>query len=184
MRRIEFPVEGLSDGVVRVRVIADADLPAITEACRDPAIARYTTVPDPYEPHHAREWQQRTAAGMASGTEVGGVIADVQTDEVLGSVGLHAIDPATGRCAGGYWVAPQARGRGVAARGLRLLCEYGTSELGIARIELWIEPENVGSQRVAEVVGFRREGLMRSFMRIGGRRRDMLMYSLLPADLR
>ena len=184
MRRIEFPVEGLSDGVVRVRVIADADLRAITKACRDPAIARYTTVPNPYETHHAREWQQRTAAGMASGTEIGGVIADARTDRLLGSVGLHGIDPATGRCAGGYWVAPEARGRGVATRGMRLLCGYATAELGIARIELWIEPENVASRRVAEAVGFRREGLMRSFMRIGGRRRDMLMYSLLPGDLR
>jgi RimJ/RimL family protein N-acetyltransferase len=184
MRRIEFPVEGLTDGVVRVRVIADADLPAITDACQDPEIARYTTVPSPYQRHHAREWQQRAAAGMAAGTDVGAVVADADTDEVLGSVGLHAIDPATGRCAGGYWVAPQERGRGIATRGMRLLCGYAARELGVDRIELWIEPENVASQRVAEAVGFRREGLMRSFMPIQGLRRDMLMYSLLPNDLR
>src|SRR5262245_25358488 len=183
MRPIEFPVEGLADDAVRVRLIADCDLDAIAAACRDPEIARYTTVPSPYERHHAREWQQRSAAGMAAGTDVGAVVVDVQTDELLGSVGLHAIDPSTGRCAGGYWVAAEARGRGAASRGMRLLCEYAR-ELGVARIELWIEPENLPSQRVAEAVGFRREGLMRSFMPIQGRRRDMLMYSLLADDLR
>jgi RimJ/RimL family protein N-acetyltransferase len=36
---------------------------------------------------------------------------------------------------------------------------------------------------VAEAVGFHREGLLRSFMHVGGERRDMLMYSLLPNDL-
>jgi RimJ/RimL family protein N-acetyltransferase len=183
MRPIEFPVEGLTDGIVRVRLIADADLPAITEACQDPEITRYTTVPNPYEEHHSREWQHRSAAGMAAGTDVGAVVADVATDRLLGSVGIHGIDPATGRCAGGYWVAPDARGRGVASRGMRLLCRYAAHELGVARIELWIEPSNVASQQVAEAVGFRREGLMRSFMPVGGRRRDMLMYSLLAREL-
>jgi RimJ/RimL family protein N-acetyltransferase len=141
-------------------------------------------VPNPYEEHHAREWQHRSAAGMAAGTDVGAVVTDADTDELLGSVGIHGIDPATGRCAGGYWVAPDARGRGVAARGMRLLCRYAADELGVARIELWIEPSNVASQRVAEAVGFRREGLMRSFMPVAGNRRDMLMYSLLAADAR
>jgi ribosomal-protein-alanine N-acetyltransferase len=183
MRRIELPVEGLNDGVVRVRVIADPDLRAIAEACQDPEISRYTTIPTPYERHHAREWQQRASAGMAAGTDIGAVVADAESDVVLGSVGLHGIDRATGRCAGGYWVAREARRRGVATRGMRLLCRYAARELGIERIELWIEPSNIPSQRVAEAVGFRREGLMRSFMPIQGRRRDMLMYSLLPGDL-
>jgi [ribosomal protein S5]-alanine N-acetyltransferase len=180
MRPIEFPVEGLTDGQVRVRLIADADLPAIAEACRDPEITRYTTVPHPYEERHAREWQRRSAAGIAAGTEIASVVVDAETNALLGSIGIHAIDPATGRCAAGYWVAPQARGRGVAARGLRLLSRYVFSELGVERIELWIEPENLASQRVAEAAGFRREGLMRSFMQVGGQRRDMLMYALLP----
>jgi ribosomal-protein-alanine N-acetyltransferase len=180
MQPIEFPVEGLTDGAVRVRLITDADIPAITEACRDPGIARYTTVPHPYEQRHAREWQRRSAAGIAAGTDVATLVVDAETDALLGSVGIHAIDPATGRCAAGYWVAPQARGRGVAARGLRLLCDYVFADLGVERIELWIEPENVASQRVAEAAGFRREGLMRSFMQVGGRRRDMLMYARLP----
>ena len=51
------------------------------------------------------------------------------------------------------------------------------------RVELWIEPGNGPSLRVAEAAGFAREGLLRSFMHVGGRRRDMLMYSLLPVDL-
>jgi RimJ/RimL family protein N-acetyltransferase len=51
------------------------------------------------------------------------------------------------------------------------------------RIEVWIDPGNVASLKVAERVGFTREGLLRSFMAIEGRRRDMLTYSLLPGEL-
>jgi [ribosomal protein S5]-alanine N-acetyltransferase len=183
-RPIEFPVEGLSDGTVRVRLIAEHDLPAIASACQDPEIARYTTIPAPYEPRHAREWQLRSEAGLAAGTELGAVAVDADSDEVLGSVGMHGLDPATGRASAGYWVAAAARGRGVATRGLRLLCAFAFDQLGVERIELWIQPENEPSRRLAERVGFRREGLLRSFMPVQGVRRDMLMYSLLPGELR
>jgi RimJ/RimL family protein N-acetyltransferase len=45
---IEFPVEGLSDGVVRLRLMAEADVGAIVAACQDPEIPRWTRVPEPY----------------------------------------------------------------------------------------------------------------------------------------
>jgi len=47
-----------------------------------------------------------------------------------------------------------------------------------------IAPGNTPSRATAESVGFREEGLLRSYMAIAGARRDMLMYSLLPGDLR
>ena len=64
------------------------------------------------------------------------------------------------------------------------MCRFAFDELGAQRIELWIEPANGSSLRVAEATCFHREGLLRSFMPIGDVRRDMLMYSLLPEDLR
>ncbi|HEX2128276.1 MAG TPA: GNAT family protein [Solirubrobacterales bacterium] len=182
-RPIGVPVEGITDGVVRLRLIADADIPAITRACQDPAIQRYTTVPSPYEERHAREWLTAAAAGMSAGTDLALLVVDAGKGDLLGSVGLHSIDPATGRCSAGYWVTEAARGRHVAKRALRLLCRFGFDELDLRRIELWIEPENTGSVGVAESLGFVREGVLRSFMVVGGRRRDMLMYSLLPGDV-
>ena len=53
-RPIECPVEGLSDGGVRLRLIAEADLPVIVAACQDPEIPRWTRVPDPYGESEAR----------------------------------------------------------------------------------------------------------------------------------
>jgi RimJ/RimL family protein N-acetyltransferase len=180
---IEFPVEGLSDGVVRLRLIADEDIPAIAAAVQDPDIPRYTLVPAPYGENEARLWQRTAAAGRRSGSDLATLIVDEADGTLLGSVGVHNIDAETGRCSAGYWVAAAARGRGIARRGLRLLCRFAFDELGVERIELWIEPENAASLGVAEAVGFHREGLLRSFMQVGGERRDMLMYSLLPEDL-
>lgn len=182
-RPIEFPVEGLSDGVVLLRLPADADIPRIVEACRDPEVARYTTVPSPYQPSHTVEWMQRGMAGLASGTDVNTVIAAADDSDVLGTISLHEINRAASRCVAGYLVAPWARGQGVAARALRLICGFAFAELRLARVEVTIEPENTASRATAEAAGFRQEGLLRSYMTIAGARREMLMYSLLPSDL-
>jgi [ribosomal protein S5]-alanine N-acetyltransferase len=183
LARIEIPVEGLSDGVIRLRPIADADIPEIVAAVQDPDIPRFTTVPEPYGEQEARLWQRTAAAGLRAGTDLALVVADAADGALLGSVGLHNLDPESGRCSAGYWIAARARGQGLARRALALLCGFAFAELGVARIEVWVEPVNAASLRVAEAVGFRREGLLRSFMRVGGERRDMLMYSLLPQDL-
>jgi [ribosomal protein S5]-alanine N-acetyltransferase len=59
---------------------------------------------------------------------------------------------------------------------------FGWTLSDLFRIELYVEPRNVGSVRTAEAVAYLREGLLRSHQPIGGRRADMLLYaSLRPA---
>jgi [ribosomal protein S5]-alanine N-acetyltransferase len=84
----------------------------------------------------------------------------------------------------GYWCAADARGRGVTTRALRLLSKHSLEELGLERLELITDPDNRASQRVAEKVGFQREGVLRShLLHPDGRRRDSVMFSLLPGEL-
>ena len=84
----------------------------------------------------------------------------------------------------GYWCAPETRGRGVTTRALRLLCKHALEDLGLQRLELITDPDNGASQRVAEKVGFQREGVLRShLLHPDGRRRDSVMFSLLPGEL-
>ena len=153
-RPIGVPVEGITDGAVRLRLIADADIASITDACQDPAIQRYTTVPAPYEERHAREWMAASAAGMGAGTDLALLVVDAGDGRLLGSVGLHAIDPATGRCSAGYWVTGEARGRGVATRAVGMLHEWARSALGMRRLEILPHVDNAPSRRVAERCGY------------------------------
>ena len=113
------------------------------------------------------------------------MIVDADDGELLGAVGLHDLDPASGRCSAGYWVAAAARGRGVATRACALLCALRAStSSACSGSSSGSSPRTPPRCAVAEAVGFAREGLLRSFMPIAGERRDMLMYSLLPDDLR
>jgi RimJ/RimL family protein N-acetyltransferase len=179
---IEFPVEGLSDGTVRLRLIGEADLPAIVAACQDREIARWTRVPDSYGDSDAREWLDVQQQGREGGSALHLLVVDARDDELLGSIGLVDIDWKDRRGSIGYWVAPGARGRAVATRAVRLLAAWGFDELGLGRVEIKSHPDNAASHRVAERAGFTREGLLRSHALIKGRRRDMIVFSLLPGE--
>ena len=87
------------------------------------------------------------------------------------------------RASVGYWLLPEARGRGFATRSVRLISRWAHEDLGYARLSLTAEPSNERSCRVAERSGFVREGVLRSYAEIAGRRVDSVIFSLLPADL-
>ncbi len=70
----------------------------------------------------------------------------------------------------GYW----SRDRGLAwERAARLLSTWALTGLGLERLELLANPENVASQRLAEGAGFTREGLLRLYRRRHGVREDL-----------
>ena len=88
-----------------------------------------------------------------------------------------------GRASIGYFVVPSARGRRAAARGLAAMARWADNDLHIPRIQVYIEPWNIGSIRTAEAAGFTKEGLLRGWQIVDDERRDMLMYSLLASEL-
>jgi RimJ/RimL family protein N-acetyltransferase len=165
----------LEDGDVVLRPFVDADVPAIVAACQDPEIPRWTSVPSPYTEADAR----RFLAGAPNVHSF--AVVNAADDTLLGSVGYQLLNHS--RATFGYWVAREARGRGVGSRALRLLSRWAIHEHGLARVQVIVEPDNVPSIRVAENAGFRREALLRSYIELHGRRRDVYLYALLAEDV-
>jgi RimJ/RimL family protein N-acetyltransferase len=176
---LPIPDPPLTDERVRVRPWSEADVSPGLIASRDPLVPRFTRVPE-----DQTEGQLRAFIGSrANGEALSLVIADAGTDEFLGAVGLMRFDWPERRAEIGYWLAPAARGRGVATRAVRLLSGWALSELGLMRLALHADTDNLASQRVAERCGFTREGLLRSYEERNGRRYDLVVFSLLREDL-
>jgi RimJ/RimL family protein N-acetyltransferase len=182
MRPIPLPSPPLTDGDILLRVWEQRDVPAVAAACQDPEIPRWTVVPHNYTERHARDFISGTAGDIAAGRELAMAIVDTH-DRVLGALGMSNFDwtHMTGEI--GYWMAPEARRRGVGARATRMLAEWALTTLGLERLELLAHPGNEASQRLAERAGFTREGVMRKYRRRHGVREDLVMYSLLAEDL-
>jgi RimJ/RimL family protein N-acetyltransferase len=150
-------VPHLGDGVVKLRPPAPGDVDAITEACQDPEIPRWTRVPTPYTRDHAVEFIERSARTWQQGTDAAFVIEDSKTRELLGAIGVHRLGGEDDGPEVGYWLEREARGRGVATRALRLVTYWACHELGM-RLLLQADVRNVASRRVAEKARFRYVG--------------------------
>lgn len=172
------PDPPLSDGVVVLRPLDESDLPSVERAARDVEIRTWfdlhTRSPADYLAAKREAWAEGTGASFA--------ICDASRPETcLGQVFVERDDD--GRGSVGYWLLDDGRGKGRATRAVRLMASWALPEMRLGRLQLFTDPENVASQRVAERVGFTREGLLRAYSgRRDGTRADAVVYSLLPQD--
>jgi len=151
----------LSDGVVRLRGWQAGDADAVHAACQDPRIARFVPIPQPYTMAVAAGYVAYAAEATETGPDVNLAIVDAASDSLLGAISRHGGDGH--RAAFGYWLAPEARGRGVATRALRLLVDWTLATTQVIRFELYTDPDNDASGRVALRAGFEREGVRRAW---------------------
>ena len=84
----------------------------------------------------------------------------------------------------GYWIRTDDTGRGIATEAAREALRIGFAELGLHRLILRIAVGNTSSERVAEKLGFTREGVLREEIQVGGRWMDHSLWSLLDHEYR
>lgn len=182
-RRLTPPRRPLTDGEIRLEPIDERYVEDFQRLVEDPEVVRHTRVPSSPPPGFGATWVARYVDAWSEGNRAGFAILD--GDGVfLGFVAVVDHDAEGAQAEIGYVVAPEARGRGIAARALGLLTEWALDDLGLQRVELRIDPENVASIRVAERCGYVREGIFRSLHFKEDLRGDTAVYSLLPGDPR
>jgi RimJ/RimL family protein N-acetyltransferase len=152
---------------VTLRAAARRDLPAMVEQCRDPAMIRWTTVPDPsdgYQLRDAEEFLALTAVGWASGERLGWTIEAQRGSErgFCGSIDLRL--EGDGVAEVGFGLHPGARGRSIMTAALQLVCTYGFDVAGLQVIRWQAVVGNWASRRVAAKVGFIFDGTVRRLL--------------------
>jgi RimJ/RimL family protein N-acetyltransferase len=149
-----YPQPTLTDGRLTLRPPHDGDIPALVAACQDPEISRWTRVPSPYTEQHAREF-------LASDPEGVRLFVVDGADRLLGTVALMEVDLERGYAEIGYWLAAEARGRGVAGGSVVLLRDWAAAELGLTLLEIIVHRDNAASLRVPPRAGFPATGELR-----------------------
>jgi [ribosomal protein S5]-alanine N-acetyltransferase len=147
-----WPTPAPAHGAVVLREFLDADAEMGRELSTDPYVPLVSTLPP-----SATEEQAR-ASGSIGTAETGKgfsfAVADAGNGTGLGQIGLWLDELHHGRASAGYFIAPSARGRGLAAQALIALTTFAWTIPGLHRMQLFIEPWNTASLRTAERVGY------------------------------
>ena len=138
----------LSDFVLRD--VIEADLPILFEHQRDPVAARMAAFPSREREAFMEHWQTKVLgnpANLAKTIVVDGRVA-----------GYVASWEQEGRRLVAYWIDREQWGRGIATRALRGFLEHERTR----PLHAWVAEGNVGSIRVLEKCGFRRDDAVAS----------------------
>lgn len=164
--------QGLDDGVVRLREWADDDAAWYAESVQDPLIQRFTTESPTLK---AEEVLAAIVRLRGSASDIGFVICDAAGSARLGNIAVSH-DVRAGQVS--YWVAAEARGRGVAARAVTLISSWSFQATGLTELWLCVHRGNVASQRVALRAGYLRDVQRDKSQEAKGAIWPMLGYSL------
>ncbi|MCH5671826.1 GNAT family N-acetyltransferase [Streptomyces gilvus] len=165
-----------------LRTVGPQDTDAVHAAAQDPDIQRWTTIPSPYLPEHARSFTQEIVPeGWANGSMLTFGLFLPEGEDLVGMLGLTMRSLSTAEI--GFWAAKEHRGNGYVTEGTVEVCRWAFTHLSVDRVEWRAEVGNRPSRAVAERAGFVIEGTLRSAITHGGVRRDAWVGALLPSDL-
>jgi ribosomal-protein-alanine N-acetyltransferase len=162
-----------------LRWLDEGDTDAHFAVFSDPEVTRYWSGAPWTERAQAVKAIADTLASYADGSGLRFGIVLAASGELIGNATLHHFFEQNRRCEMGYALGSRHWGQGYASEALRALIGYGFRELDLNRIEADVDPRNVGSMRVLEKLGFRKEGYMPERWIVDGEKADTVFYGLL-----
>jgi ribosomal-protein-serine acetyltransferase len=103
-------------------------------------------------------------------------------DETAGNISLMGYEALADLAEFGYWLRSDLCGRGLMTEAAQAVVGFAFDRVGCHRLELRAAESNPGSIRVAEKLGFVREGTLREANRAPSGRHDMHIYGLLAHE--
>jgi RimJ/RimL family protein N-acetyltransferase len=175
---LPYPDPRLRGSSFLLRPFHEKDFAAAMELGDDPATA-FSVPPVPAaDPARVVQLFERY---RSDGELLHLAIAELGSDAYLGEVMCMMGEHQTGEF--GCGVVSRARGRGIATEALGLLASWSVTALDLRRLQVLVAQENTPALRLAERVGFRREGVLRAYWEQDGVRLDVVMLSMLPGEM-
>lgn len=176
----QFPI--LESDCIRLRGIEENDIERLYALFSNPQVMRYWSRGPMTNRQEAIDYANTIIEGFATRNVLNWIIADLESDQMIGTCTLYEINPQHARAGLGYALMPEYWGKGLAHDAASLAISYGFLELGLHRIEADTEPNNLRSNKVLERFGFQREGLLRERFFHPDGLQDSLIFGLLKPE--
>ena len=108
-----------------------------------------------------------------------------KTDDktLLGGINIGNVRRGVSQSASlGYWIGEKYSRNGYMKEALKLLIPSLFVDLRLNRIEAATLEENIASKNLLKKIGFKKEGVLRKYLKINGTWRDHILYGLLEND--
>lgn len=173
----------LENDVVQLRLIAHEDVKGILEAAKDPTI--WVHMSDTLLTEEAvLQYVENAVREHESDQAYKLMIICKETGKIIGSTTLFDISLQHKRLEIGYtWITPAYWRTNINTNCKYLLLTYCFEQLGLQRVQIKTDHENIRSQKAIERLGATKEGILRNHMiRKNGTIRHTVMYSIVQEE--
>jgi ribosomal-protein-alanine N-acetyltransferase len=154
------------------------DAPALLPALSDPGNMQYWSSGPVETVDDVRQYLRWNVEG--EGVQSWAITRTGAQDDALGWVVL--MDRRAGTAEIGYMSRPDAQGSGLVREAVKRVCRYAFEERGLRRLYADTDPDNTGSIRLLEAIGFQQEGRLREAWETHIGLRDSLIFGLTRRD--
>ncbi len=144
-----------------LREFTPDDVPAMFALMSDAQVTRYLGRQPMATMEEAAQRVDNFIHGFATQSHLVWAVVSKETGTLLGNGTLWNLIPEHDRAELGYILMPAAWGKGIATEICQMMVQFGFTTMGLHSIEAQIDPENSGSRRVLEKLGFVQEGYYR-----------------------
>jgi ribosomal-protein-alanine N-acetyltransferase len=171
----------VSGPTLRLRYARPEDAPALFELARDEAVTRYFS----WGPYTELSQPEAYIASLPAKRERGELLEfliDHAEHGPIGVTGLSELSARDRHATVGSWFGRDFWGSGANLESKALVAALAFRGLGLGRLTAWANTRNGRSQVALERVGFRREGVLRSWHRHGDELHDVVVFGMVRAD--
>jgi ribosomal-protein-alanine N-acetyltransferase len=163
-----------------LRYARSHDAERLFEIASDPAVTRFFS----WGPYTSLDQPQSYIASLEGKRERGELLDFLivhHEDGPIGVTGLSELARRDRRATVGSWFGHHWWGSGANLESKALIAALAFRRLGMDRLTAWANTRNGRSQVALERVGFRREGVLRSWHRHGDRLHDVVVFGMVRA---
>ncbi|MEU5214948.1 GNAT family protein [Streptomyces sp. NPDC020807] len=169
----------LTGGLVVLRPLTEADVPALLPLFEDAEVRRLTGSHATFDEPALRKWYG-SRNDRADRLDL--AVVERATGRVVGEAVLNEWDADNESCSFRIMLVPEVTGRGLGTEATRLVVGYGFEALGLHRISLEVYAFNPRARRAYEKAGFTTEGVLRGALLWEGERVDATVMSVLAPE--
>jgi ribosomal-protein-alanine N-acetyltransferase len=165
---------------LRLRYARHDDAERLFELASDPAVTRFFS----WGPYTSIDQPQGYIASLEAKRDRGELLdflIDHHADGPIGVTGLSELARRDRRATVGSWFGHHWWGSGANLESKALVAALAFERLGMDRLTAWANTRNGRSQVALERVGFRREGVLRSWHRHGETLHDVVVFGMVRA---
>lgn len=164
-----------------LRQFGEADLENVYKGLSDPLVIKYYGVH--FTSLEATKKQMAWFAELEkNGTGVWWAICSTDNTKFYGAAGLYYLNKEHKKAEIGFWILPEFWGRGIMTEAIPFIVDYGFNQLGLHRIEGFVETENINCKKAMVKLNFILEGTMTDCEFKNGKFISLDIYAKISSD--